>query len=292
MVEANKIQLFMGALMRPLRTSNSRLRSDSGQAVVEYILVLVVTIGILLGVMYQFSTAFKKYVQSYFGEYVACLLETGELPTLGGTDGANAGICAASFEPFSLKNGRPMIGSGGNGDGSDSDGSSGRGARNRSASRRGNGLNSSKVTRGMTGRNGEAVSSESTNGGAADDGKKRIVKRYVSNPSFSFQRKGRQEDGQIRLSDNFKMASEEKEKKPFAARIDTAGAKGGIRLRGKKLHIDINKFNTRKPAGTDVGLDLSLGDYVRYLIILGIVVMIILFFGGQLMQIKKNYEAS
>ena len=53
----------------------SRFGSQSGQAVMEYILVLVVVVGIALGVMYQLNTALKKYVQSYFGkklQHVKC----------------------------------------------------------------------------------------------------------------------------------------------------------------------------------------------------------------------------
>lgn len=291
MIKSDKIQLFMRVLAHPLRSSNSRVRSESGQAVVEYILVLVVTLGIILGVMYQFSSAFKKYVQSYFGEYVACLLETGELPTLGGEDGANAGICNASFEPFSLKNGRPLADTGSSGDSSSGSGGA-NGARNRSGGRRGNGLNTSKVTRGMMGRNGEAVSGESSSSSGDSDNKKRIVKRYVSNPSYSFRTQRRLEEGQMRLSNKWNAGTEDKEKKPFTATIDASGSKGSPKMRGRKLAVDLSKFNPKKPIDGDVGLELSFGDYIRYIIIFGIIIMIVIFFGGQLMQIKKNYEGA
>ena len=37
---------------------------QSGQAVLEYILVLFITVSIILGVMYQFNDAFKKFLDN------------------------------------------------------------------------------------------------------------------------------------------------------------------------------------------------------------------------------------
>lgn len=54
--------------------------NESGQGVIEYILVLTITVFLIGTFLYQFSTAFRKYANNFFGEYVACLLETGELP--------------------------------------------------------------------------------------------------------------------------------------------------------------------------------------------------------------------
>ncbi|MCC6138409.1 MAG: hypothetical protein IT287_07230 [Bdellovibrionaceae bacterium] len=288
MVEVNKLQLLISAVARPLRSSGGRLNNQSGQAVVEYILVLVVTIGILLGVMYQFNEAFKKYVQSYFGEYVACLLETGELPALGGGDGTSAEMCSASFEPFSLKNGRPFISSDSSGSGGRSGAGSGR--RSGSARPRSATVPANKVTRNMRTRNAETNGSSSS-GDGSDDSKKNITKRYVSAPSYNFRANRQRADGQIQISSSFKMAGQKKDEKPYVANITSKAARGGASVGPAKLLVSLDKFKPKQRL-IDLKLDLSVGDYVRYIIIFFIIVMIVIFFGGQLFQIKKGYEAS
>lgn len=289
MVEVNKIQLLMRSFARPLRSSGSRLNSESGQAIIEYILVLVVTLGIILGVMYQFNNAFKKYVQSYFGEYVACLLETGELPALGGAAGANAQVCDASFEPFSLKNGRPFISSDGSNSESGSGSGSGRTSRG-SARSSGGGQPKNKVTKGMLGRNGEATSGSSDS--SSSDDKKRVIRRNVSNPNYNFRTNRQREQGQIPLSSAWVMAKDKKEDKAFTAKISSKNVKSGGSGGGRKIAISADKLSGKRPMPPDPTLDLSFGDYLRYFIIIVILIMIVVFFGGQFMQIKKNYEAS
>lgn len=275
-------------LARPLRSSGKGLNSQSGQAVIEYLLVLIVTIGILLGVMYQFNEAFKKYVQSYFGEYIACLLETGEMPSLGGGDGISSEICSASFEPFSLKDGRPFISSGGSN--SEGGGASASGRRSGSIRPRSSTRPSNKVTRNMRTRNAE------TNGGStssenSNDNKKTVIKRYSSAPSYNFRANRQRADGQIPLSSSFKMQGAKKEEKPFVARVTAKATRGGASVSAGKLVVNMDRFK-KKTTETSLSLDLSVGDYIRYIIIFFIIVMIIIFFGGQLFQIKKGYEAS
>ncbi len=47
---------------------------------VEYILMMVVTLTLLLGVATKLIPQLRDYMQNYAGSYVECLLETGELP--------------------------------------------------------------------------------------------------------------------------------------------------------------------------------------------------------------------
>lgn len=286
----------MRAIARPLRSSGSRLGSESGQAVLEYLLVLFVTVAIILGIMYQFNTAFKKYVQSYFGEYVACLLETGEMPSLGGDGGANATSCASNFEPFSLKNGRPLSGgSGGGGNGDDSRSDKARGknggdksnfSRSRNAS-----LRAAKIPKGRNTRNADG--SSGGGGSGSDDDKKKISRRAGAAPggSYSMRTQRMRDQGQIPISGSFTMGGMKKDSKPFTARVAAGkkGAAGGSRS-GKKLMIDPKKFRTVASDDGSLELGLSFGDYIRYIIIFGIIIMIVVFFGGQLFQLKKGWN--
>lgn len=296
MQEANKIQLLMRALARPLRSSGgSRLSDQSGQAVLEYILVLVVIVGIILGVMYQFNDAFKKYVQSYFGEYVACLLETGEMPSLGGDGGVNAESCNASFEPFSLKNGRPFNGSGGgggNGEGANASSKTPGADGNKSLSRsRNNRLRPSKVSRNMTTRNADGSSGSGSSSSESSNNKKSISKRSSSNPTYSMRTNRLREKGQIPISSAFTTGVVKKDTKPFTATVSAIGKKAAsARGRNGKLMVDPSKFRTLASKDSSLELGLSFSDYIRYIIIFGLIVMIVIFFGGQLFQLKKGWS--
>ncbi|NQZ18798.1 MAG: hypothetical protein HRT44_06015 [Bdellovibrionales bacterium] len=110
--------------MKKIFAGQKARAGEAGQAVVEYILMLVITVSIILGVLYQFNDAFKNYLDNYFGDYIACLLETGELPSLGG-DGPTSAECNANFADFTVASGRPLVdgGSSGSGDGNGESGS-------------------------------------------------------------------------------------------------------------------------------------------------------------------------
>ncbi|HPI40080.1 MAG TPA: hypothetical protein PLJ21_04705, partial [Pseudobdellovibrionaceae bacterium] len=78
-----------------------QLKSNQrGQALTEYILVVVVTVAILIGLASQVFTPLQKFLQGYMGSYVECLLETGELPaTLGGDyESAATSECRAKLD--------------------------------------------------------------------------------------------------------------------------------------------------------------------------------------------------
>lgn len=113
----------MGISIRDEQSGAALLRSESGQGIIEYILILVVTVALILGAMYKFNSAFKEFSLNYFGNYLSCLLETGELPTIGGTPG-DTGICNSLFSAFDLSKGRQLKGGTGQ---TDSGGGGGRG---------------------------------------------------------------------------------------------------------------------------------------------------------------------
>src|SRR5262245_37470345 len=80
------------------------LRSRKGQGTVEYLLVLSVVL-ILLGMLRQFNESFRSFVQNYYENYLTCLMETGELPSLGNSNSESE--CDAEFQPFTFAAGRP-----------------------------------------------------------------------------------------------------------------------------------------------------------------------------------------
>ncbi|MBY0384538.1 hypothetical protein K2X05_05215 [bacterium] len=255
----------------------SHFGSQSGQAILEYILVLVVVVGIALGVMYQLNTALKKYVQSYFGDYVACLLETGEMPSLGGGSGINSDVCASSYEPFSLKNGRPLIA--GDGSGSSSSG--------RSASRRGStsSRNGARATN-----NGSALNADRNRGNQAvaasvSKKSKNQTQSYGGgeDASSSYRLRGSGGGAGSRVVTNIKN----EKKVETTKKIDLRGKL--VSRSPRKIAVDMNNFKPKKQT-SDTGFGLSFGDYIRYLIILALIVVIVIFFGGQLLQLRKSWD--
>lgn len=274
------------------RSPHGLLASRRGQAVTEYLLVLVVVVGIALGVLYQLNTAFKKYVQSYFGDYIACLLETGELPSLGGEEGVSGDVCNASFEPFSLKNGRPLIA------GDSGDGGAGAGGRNRgktsssSSSSRARDPNAgSKVTRNRGTRNADRTTGTGSATASLDkNGKKKELKKASSSSSrFSFRARRMIRDGQIPLSGRFNMSSEAEKQKERPMTIKKLDAKDPIRRVTRKLALNPEQFKP-KPQRSDGNIELGFGQWLRYILIIAILVAIVVFFGGQLNQLRKSWE--
>jgi hypothetical protein len=136
------------------------LRNQSGQAVVEYVLVLIVTISIIFALKDVFSGV-EKFMYSYIGEYTACLMEYGELPSAGISDGelkkheggGSGKVCDSKFAGFTFGTGRTPLSSGpGSGTGSSGSGSS-------SGS---NGINSNSTSTDSSGKNSSKSASTSS----------------------------------------------------------------------------------------------------------------------------------
>jgi hypothetical protein len=107
----------------------------SGQATVEYVLLIGITVILVLGIVYQFNSAFRGFADQLFvGEdsYLACLIKTGTLPFEAGD------TCEQPH--FDLKSGKTKLGgvaSGGSGAGGSGAGAGGRdgdAAKNKTAS--------------------------------------------------------------------------------------------------------------------------------------------------------------
>ncbi|MFZ3230170.1 MAG: hypothetical protein WA160_08190 [Pseudobdellovibrio sp.] len=90
------------------------MSNQKGQAVVEYLLMIIVTVSLLFAAKGMFTGA-ETFMYKYMGEYIACLMEYGELPAAGVSDsdlknqtGAGGGkVCNSKFDGFSVSNGRP-----------------------------------------------------------------------------------------------------------------------------------------------------------------------------------------
>jgi Flp pilus assembly pilin Flp len=269
------------------------LRDEKGQAIVEYVLVLVVAVTIILGGIYQLNSAFKTWANNYFGNYLSCLLETGELPTISGT-GGDSGLCNQFFKPFTLADGRPLVAKGqfaGEGGGEQTgggtrearSGSSGAGYRGGGSSGGGSGSftagknfgkNAAKGAKGGRGKDGGAFTGDTTAGGYGGG--------YSSN-------RGRaSSSSRTRLDQRF--AFDETREKQERRSVASTSAKSSTDKK-KEGRAGLNNKSKKKDVG-DTGDEkgFSFGDLLRYLIIAGILIAILVFLGGQGLQISKSME--
>lgn len=278
---------------------------QAGQAVVEYLLVLIVTVSLIMGVLYQFNDAFKNFLDSYFGDYIACLLETGELPALGG-DGPNQTECNAGFENFSLANGRPAKGSnytpGGSSSSSSSENGSSSGSSGSDSSSDSNSksLRPSSFTssnaptnseasararnRGRPGRQvvsgnqqqaGDAtgLGSDSSEGGLAGR-RGNIVKKRV-----------------IYLSDDYltPQAKEKRKKKVLEGKKSKAQReKENLR----KAQFEFEPPQPKRAIAEEEESGFSLALLLKFVLIAGIIIILVIFLGGQALSIKKSWQKS
>jgi hypothetical protein len=73
-------------------------KSQAGQTTVEYILIVALSVTIILGLMSQFYKPFGNWMQDYMGQYLECLLDVGELPTVADLTVASATRSSALFQ--------------------------------------------------------------------------------------------------------------------------------------------------------------------------------------------------
>ncbi|MFM6929999.1 MAG: hypothetical protein ACKOX6_16125, partial [Bdellovibrio sp.] len=165
----------------PKRVKNSKksagLKNNHGQAVIEYVLLLIISVSLVLMLVYQIFKPMQNFVQGFMGDYMACLLETGELPAFGGTDAsatraADLG-CSAKFNNIT-SNGSGSTGAG-SGSGSPPGSSSSKSSGSQDSS---SGSSSGGGYAGSSSRNGSRYMSNSRRGASgvesgsgAQDGK-------------------------------------------------------------------------------------------------------------------------
>lgn len=268
-----------------------RRPGQSGQGVIEYILILIVVVSIILGGMYQLSEAFKGWANNYFGDYLTCLLETGELPTLGSSQGT--GECAQLYKEFNLADGRALVDGSTNESGTpreelkpeaDSNSSSGGG----SAARNNDGPNGAAGGSSSAGNRFRAR----RGGGAGDDSGPGIDKQTRAGPGavseINSSDKGRPQRFQLERGRNdyvrrLKMEDEEEARARRPVASTGSGQKSGSRL----IPIDRKIASSQQEPEIE---GFTFGNFLRYLLIGAIIIALLIFFGGQILQASKSMQ--
>lgn len=267
--------------------------SQKGQAVTEYVLLLLVTIALVLAMANAIYRPFGDWMKDYMGAYLQCLLDVGELPNLSAVGGE--GLCDEDFKPFTIAGGRPPGGQPGSnrGDGqrpqesqSNSNRDSSGGGSVASAGSRNGGARRPDFNYRQRGADG-ATSLEEQRVVAEAPGATRYFRVVNVDPSGSnVYGRGKR----IKAKGVAGLLAREREKlKKRQERVRKVAQieEGGV-LRKAKKHV----VTPPKPKPTvDVEIEpWSFGKLFRTFIIIALIVAIVLFIGGQAMQISKSME--
>lgn len=281
----------------PSRVKKSQLSTNQGQAVVEYVLILIISVSLVLGLMTAVFKPFGEFISNYMGKYVGCLLEYGELPTLGNATPAGPdedSECDKKFQAASMTGGRPPNGNNSNGDGSsgskdskgsnssDSGSSSSKGTYAGSDSRGGSSYigNGRRAPRGVESRgdtrDGKVI--EIT----ADFGPENGYFKSSSGPAYT---RPARKTSSVGLSG---LTEEERKKleKKAEGSSKTLSTGEGLAIPAKKIAV---KKPEPKPQ-IEEDKPFTIGNFIRYLFIAALVIALVIFIGGQALQMSKNME--
>jgi Flp pilus assembly pilin Flp len=259
------------------------IRDERGQAVLEYLLTLIIAVAIIFGGVYQLNSAFKAWASNYFGDYLSCLLETGELPSISGT-GGDAGTCNRLFKPFSIAEGRRLAAVG-----KTSGGAKGQVGNPVAASERrgggGGGYNGTPFAGGRTpikpqgnGEGGTRTKINPTNTGSTE----------VSNYGTPYTGRTPVRPPQRVLISRNSLVDDSRQQ-------TTRTPTNAVKAPGD-FSSETRRNKIRPPAdrgrGGDNGQESSLtfGDFIRYLIIAAFIIALLMFLGGQALQIGKSMD--
>lgn len=315
-----------------------------GQAVVEYILLLVVIVSLVLGAKRAFTNV-NNFMSDYIGDYIACLMEYGELPLLNASEAelikhkTEGKRCEFEFADFTFANGVPYTGggtgtTGPGGTGTTRPGGSGRDRANAGRSNMANSRNSSRNGENSGNERGGSDSastlrdaaSGSSSGGArggrspyARGAIRRASTGYgtgdayagaddkvkvVEDPNSSNDRaKRRGRNGRYRgnryVYNNIRYKAvtgrmeqeieKAKPKKPPIKRVsvtklEESGGVGPIKKEFTPREVKREVASQQEESG------FSFGNIFRWLLIAGMVVAIVVFFGGQLLNYSNSQD--
>jgi len=263
-----------------------RGRNQSGQALIEYIALLSITVLVIIGAVYQFNDAFRQYLNAWFdGEnsYLFCLIEKGSLP--GETE-----LC--TLPTFNLKNGKTLAGGigGANASGGAAGGKGGRGggggaslSGDRFASHGGLIPYNAKgsLGAGAAGAAGAGGADKSGAGGAGATG------------DLDFSNVGSRKDskgGKVDLSG----LKGRNRSVPISGDLGGAKAQGSRNVPASERDLDPGRFVSAEKKKRsqnnyqDIDTSFSFGKILKYIIILLIGFSILFFVGSQLVAISRG----
>ncbi len=267
------------------------VKGRQGQAIVEYILILVVSLALILTVTVQVFKPMQFFLKDFMGTYVKCLLDTGELPALGGSNKIKDDECKASWSKSRQASGLSPQSSGEGS--SSSDKKSGRGDTSSDGSNAG-------FYAGSQSRQSPFFNSSRRGGNSAESSanskKSVIIALGEGSDSDKFFRaqgggnKGGYSSSKANTIVGLSSMSDEERKKigkkePKAPRIVASG----------ENFSNVKKKFVVKPPPVKAFVEkeedpFQFGNIFRILFILAIILVLVLLIGGQALQLSKSWE--
>lgn len=280
----------------PLTVKNSptlsRLGNNRGQSIIEYTLILIVTVAILLLLMNVMFKPFGEFISNYMGKYTACLLEYGELPSFGNDTPSEVdedSECDKQFQVASWERGRPPAPQGG----TTSTTSGKTTTTRRETPRSGSSYAGSSSRGGSSNINiGRRPSGGIEGGGAKRNGKVLEI-ALENNGSGGFFRSSRGERWSVNSQRTRSVGLTgltEAEKKELEKKADGTA---GVLKTGESIKPPTKKLLVKPPPIKDTVREdkpFTLGNFIRYLFIAALVIALVVFIGGQALQMSKSGE--
>ncbi len=306
-----------------LITSNQK-----GQGMIEYLLLLVITISMILLAMANLFRPMQKFMKDFMGTYVSCLLSSGELPGIrttnalkdsepkcnfsfaggnatfpGGSGGTGTGGTTdhngtdpnknnTSGSNGKNKDGKDGKGTGGgSGNGSDSDGKNGKG---------GNGSYAGSRSRRSAFGSGSSSRRSSDSGGSDSDMAGGNGKHYVNNLDkngndkyFKTQQRNRYSSDRNGRGIAISGLTEEDQKKIERKIQSTARS---VPKNNEEFSVPGKKSVLKPPPPKQKILTeekeegIGIGGFLKYIIIAIILLLILILGGGQAFEMSKSME--
>lgn len=279
--------------MSKLMNSLTKTLNQRGQGAVEYVLLLGLTVAIVLGILLQLNKGVQAWANNYFGDYLTCLLETGELPSLGG----GGGECAQEFKPFQIA--KTDTSNGGKNGGGSSDGSTGGS---------GSGNDDDDKGRGEERTPPQSAAADGASDDVSSAGRSRGSKRFSARTRNvgTADKKGSDSEGSATPVSEFDMPDGsrrilvvESEERRRRRREQAEAATGRSKVAADKTLEEgrqgapvLQKRLKRTVASADEesGFEFSFGNILRWLLIIALIIAIVIFIGGQILQVSKSVD--
>lgn len=292
------------------------IHQSSGQAAVEYILIVTIAVSLVIALKGAFKGA-NEFINNYLGTYTACLMEYGELPSLGVQNSdlnkhlSEGKQCEAQFKNFTLAEGRPPVGgSSAAGGRAGANGKNDKNAGNEKSSETDGGSSSSDKNskdRGIGAGGGSGAGNtagigsarrgrNSADGARIGPSKTTLIDEEDAEGRAGTRTPGRQTRTIYRTRDRYRALTGElaeqieSQSKQTTKRTPTSRNIAKSEGQGLGPRIGLAKMPDQKVIviEEEKSEGWSFGNFLKWVLIIGMIVALLVFFGGQIMNYSNS----